>query len=271
MQLGRVLLPARFAYKAAGVALNGAATMSPLPGSPNVWEVRLPEEKLAFLWPTRPDPNMWFMIEQEIDVRNPHCYTTAPIKLDGQATVLDVGACEGLFAYRALRRGLAKRVIAFEPSPIMATLIEKGMASNGIASGLQVVRAAVGEKSGSLKFDFDTTADAGRIAPDGARGTEVPCVTIDDYCRDSFVTLSQRDLIKIDAEGADFDVLKGAEETIRRYGPQIAVTTYHVDEHAASIAAWLQRIRPDYRMRLKGFSFWTDTPRPVLLQASTLT
>jgi hypothetical protein len=34
--------------------------------------------------------------------------------------------------------------------------------------------------------------------------------------------------------------------------------------------AWLREIRPDYSLRLKGFSFWTAKPRPVLLQASTL-
>jgi hypothetical protein len=66
-------------------------------------------------------------------------------------------------------------------------------------------------------------------------------------------------------------VLLGAGEQIRNGAPQLAITTYHVDDHAERMIAWLREIRPDYSLRLKGFSFWTSKPRPVLLQASTLT
>ena len=77
--------------------------------------------------------------------------------------------------------------------------------------------------------------------------------------------------IRDSAEGADLDVLLGAVEQIRNGAPQLAITTYHVDDHAERMIAWLREIRPDYSLRLKGFSFWTSKPRPVLLQASTLT
>jgi hypothetical protein len=30
----------------------------------------------------------------------------------------------------------------------------------------------------------------------------------------------------------------------------------------------LRQLEPRYRLRLKGFSFWTERPRPVLLQAA---
>ena len=75
------------------------------------------------------------------------------------------------------------------------------------------------------------------------------------------------DLIKADAE-ADLDVLFGAEKQISKHAPQLAITTYHVDDHAERMIEWLRQIRPDYKLR-KG-SFWTTRPRPVLLQASTL-
>jgi hypothetical protein len=75
-------------------------------------------------------------------------------------------------------------------------------------------------------------------------------------------------LIKIDAEGFDFDILLGAERIIRSGNPQISVTTYHQDSHAEEIVNWLKGIQPKYHLRLKGFSSWTDKPRPVLLQAA---
>ena len=80
--------------------------------------------------------------------------------------------------------------------------------------------------------------------------------------------MHSKDLIKIDAEGADFDVLKGAVNVLMAGKPQIAVTTYHKDDHAEEIFRWLKELNVGYRFRLKGFSFWTERPRPVLLLAS---
>ena len=71
-------------------------------------------------------------------------------------------------------------------------------------------------------------------------------------------------------QDGDLDVLLGAENQIREHAPQLAITTYHVDDQAERIIEWLRQIRPDYKLRLKGLSFWTTRPRPVLLQASTL-
>ena len=66
---------------------------------------------------------------------NPHCYTTPPIRLGPDSVVIDVGACEGLFAFRVLRQKLAREVIAFEPFPAMAELLRRGAVANAITSG----------------------------------------------------------------------------------------------------------------------------------------
>ena len=102
------------------------------------------------------------------------------------------------------------------------------------------------------------------------RGLRIEAVSLDEYVRRAGLRLGPHDLVKVDAEGADWDVLRGAEGLIREHAPQIAVTTYHTDRHAYEITAWLRSVQPRYRLRLKGFSYWTPTPRPVLLQASTL-
>lgn len=268
MQFHRVVLPARFAHRAAARALAQHAQIT---AEGDSWRVRLPGHGgLEFFWPTPPDPNLWFLIEQELTPRNPHHYTTPPVQLAPDGCVLDVGACEGLFAFRALRQGLAGRVVAFEPSPAMHGLLQRGATANGVAERLRVEPLAVGAYSGTVRFTAAPGAEAGRIDAANAAGQEVPCVRLDDYCHERGLSLTPRDLIKIDAEGADFDVLRGAEDLIRTAAPQIAVTTYHCDTHAAAIVEWLRRVQPKYRLRLKGFSFWTPRPRPLLLQASTL-
>ncbi len=267
MQFHRVVLPARLAHRAAARALARHARIT---AEGDAWRVRLPgHDGLEFLWPTPPDPNLWFLIEQELTPRNPHHYTTPPVQLAPDSCVLDVGACEGLFAFRALRQGLAGKVVAFEPSPAMQGLLQRSAAANGVADRLRVEPLAVGAQAGTVRFEPAPGAEAGRIDAANPAGQEVPCTRLDDYCRAHGLSLTARDLIKIDAEGADFDVLRGAEELIRSAAPQIAVTTYHCDAHAADIVEWLRRVQPKYRLRLKGFSFWTPRPRPLLLLAST--
>lgn len=268
LQFHRVLQPARFTHRAAARALARYARIAP---EGEVWRVTLSAYGgLVFYWPMAPDPNLWFLIEQELTPRNPHFYTTPPLRLGPDCRVLDVGACEGLFAFRCLRQGLAGAVTAFEPSPVMHALLRRAAAANDVVDRLRIEPLAVGARVGRVRFDTAPGAEAGRIDVAGTGNAEVPCTTLDAFCREHGLDLTARDLIKVDAEGADLDVLRGAESLIREAAPQLAVTTYHEDAHAVEMVSWLQHVQPRYRLRLKGFAFWTPRPRPLLLQATAL-
>jgi hypothetical protein len=54
--------------------------------------------------------------------------------------------------------------------------------------------------------------------------------------------------IKMDIEGAELDALKGAENTIRRYRPILAVCLYHRAEDIYEIPIFVKGICPDYRL-----------------------
>lgn len=263
-QFYRVWLPARFPYRAAGKALARMAEIDEL--AADRYRVRIPEQGISFYWPQRPDPNMYFTLEQEFDFRNPHYYTTRPIGLGRESRIFDVGACEGLFALRTAKAGDVAKVFCFEPDAHMSQLIEMAALENDVSNIIQVVNEAVAKESGEVSFVTDEGPEGGRLAADG--GTKIPATSIDDFCERRKLKLTKDDLIKIDAEGADLDVLKGAEKSIRQYAPQIAVTTYHTEDHCSEMIDYLRSLQPGYRLRLKGFSFWTPVPRPVLLQAA---
>ena len=270
MQSNRVIFPARLHTISASRRLAREAEITQASGA---WQVCLRDSGLSFFWPSKPDQNLHFVIEQEFFAANPHHYTSAPIRLSAESTVIDVGACEGLFAFRTLARALARRIVCFEPSECMADLLQRGADANNLTDGITIVRSGVGSLTGQARMVAGDNPDAGYLdyLPSGESHVDaVPVTSIDDYCRNGQLALGQSDLIKADAEGADLDVLLGAEEQIRNGAPQLAITTYHVDDHAERMIAWLRKIRPDYSLRLKGFSFWTAKPRPVLLQASTL-
>ena len=270
MQLGRVIWPARFHTAAAAKQLAREAEIT---RSGDAWQVRLPEHDLSFFWPSEPDHNLHFVIEQEFSTANPHHYTTSPIQLSDRSTVLDIGACEGLFAFRALRERLAKCVICFEPSEAMAALLQRGAVTNNLSEGITIEPCGVGNQTGRSRMVVGDNPDAGHLeylSSDATHPETVPVTTIDDYCNKNGLDLGAGDLIKADAEGADLDVLLGSEKQIRDGAPQLAITTYHVDDHAERMIEWLRKNRPDYKLRLKGLAFWTARPRPILLQASTL-
>ena len=270
MQANRVVFPARLHSMAAARSLANEAEITQ---ARDAWQVRLHDSGLSFFWPSEPDQNLYFVIEQEFSTANPHHYTTTPIRLSPESTVLDVGACEGLFAFRTLKKCLVRRVVCFEPSERMAGLLQRGAEANDLDDDIAIEHSGIGNQTGRARMVTGENPDAGYLEylPSGEPHADaVPVTTLDDYCRSHHLKLGPDDLIKADAEGADLDVLLGAREQIRNGAPQLAITTYHVDDHAERMIAWLREIRPDYSLRLKGFSFWTAKPRPVLLQASTL-
>ena len=194
-QFYRVWLPARFPYRAAGKALARMAEIDEL--AADRYRVRIPEQGISFYWPQRPDPNMYFTLEQEFDFRNPHYYTTRPIGLGRESRIFDVGACEGLFALRTAKAGDAAKVFCFEPDAHMSQLIEMAALENDVSNIIQVVNEAVAKESGEVSFVTDEGPEGGRLAADG--GTKIPATSIDDFCERRKLKLTKDDLIKIDA------------------------------------------------------------------------
>ena len=122
-------------------------------------------------------------------------------------TAIDIGAHIGLWA-----RGLTdifERVICFEPNEERASLIAlnapKVLTIQQVALGSREMRVAMIEPPGD--------SGGGRIDR-GATGT-IPMVLLDSY------GLSEVDFIKIDVEGYELDVLKGAAETLKNNSPVI--------------------------------------------------
>ena len=138
------------------------------------------------------------------------------------ATVLDIGANIGaytlLFATWVEARG---HVYAFEPAAASRAGLARHLAINGLADRVAIRREAVSNVSGMRRFVEHGTDGANRIArPSDAHAVEVPALTIDDVCTASRLI---PDVIKIDVEGAELDVLRGARRTIAARGAGLAL------------------------------------------------
>ena len=111
MLLSGVVLPMRFGHRAAGRALAREARIEPF--EEGVVKVTVVEHGLMFYWLGRVDNNLHYSIAQEFNPNFPHHYTTPPVRLTPESLVFDVGACEGLFAFRVLKERQAAKVICF--------------------------------------------------------------------------------------------------------------------------------------------------------------
>jgi len=136
--------------------------------------------------------------------------------------VVDVGANIGWTALRMA--GLAQKgwVMAFEPDPVNHQRCEGNVSLNGPAN-LRLFRVALGNESGTVTMEVRTPTNFGgnRIIPDGGDGREVEVRKLDDMVVE--FPDSQVDLVKIDVEGYELQVLRGATQLIRRSKPRLFV------------------------------------------------
>ena len=167
--------------------------------------------------------------------------------------VFDVGANVGAYTLLfATWVGPAGRVLAFEPASAPREGLTQLVAANALSPRVKTIASAVSAAEGSMTFLADAAAGETRIVSHAGPGTvTVPVTTIDAVCRRE--GLLPR-LIKIDVEGAELDVLRGARETIARAGQELRL---YVEMHPhlwaesgvtrADIEAEmaLQRLRPE--------------------------
>lgn len=145
---------------------------------------------------------------------------------DEAVVALDVGGNEGHTARRMLGLWPAARVVAFEPSPAILPVL-KAEAAKG--PGFEVVEAAVGSREGKVSFHVTGDHWCSSVLPPSelgkryygswlevSRKVEVPLVTLDGWTGRNGV--KRVDLIKVDTQGYDLEVLKGAEGLLRTGG-----------------------------------------------------
>ncbi|MBX9929277.1 MAG: FkbM family methyltransferase [Gemmatimonadaceae bacterium] len=159
---------------------------------------------------------------------------------------VDCGAYDGdtLRVLFARTEGKVGAVIAFEPDHISRErlLAWRATLPPALAAQVDVRSDATGATAGSITF-----ASSGTPASAGGTGDEtVPVVTLDAALTDFAPTF-----IKMDIEGAEYDTIAGARETIRRERPILTVCTYHVQNDLWRIPLVLAAAAPDYRFALR--------------------
>ena len=132
----------------------------------------------------------------------------------------DIGANKGSFIYWLSRWVGHGRVIAFEPQPDLARRLADVCHATGLQNVTVEAKAVYshsGEKDLFLPAGHQPGASLQRTAleAEGFTTLSVPLVSLDDY----FDADDRIALLKIDVEGAELGVFKGAERILRQHAP----------------------------------------------------
>lgn len=141
----------------------------------------------------------------------------------GIRTVLDVGAHKGEFSKAILTIIPQARIYAFEPLPDCYSYLSRQMSRNG---SFQSFPVAIGRESGSVvlwRSSYDKSSSVLPMAElhkasfpwsAGASPVEVEMRTLDEYI--GRLELNAKTLLKIDVQGYEAQVLRGATELLKQ-------------------------------------------------------
>jgi FkbM family methyltransferase len=156
-------------------------------------------------------------------------------QLKNGGTFLDVGAATGATTLPIVRRfGDSVRIVSYEPAETARNLLLATLRQN-LISGVEVRSFAVADAPGTAEFREFLPDDAGNIPylPETStligsvisdrphRTLTVPVVTLDE---DAFPLCNRKPVvIKIDVEGFETKVLRGAQRLIAKFRPWLSI------------------------------------------------
>jgi FkbM family methyltransferase len=149
-------------------------------------------------------------------------------KLKKGDVIIDAGAHLGTFAIIAAKLvGENGKVFAFEPDKKNSEEFQRNIDRNK-TKNIMIIQKALWSEERELRF-IDT-GDRGILMEsksifDEQRTAPVIATSIDDFVKEQY--LDCVDFIKMDIEGAEMEVLKGAINTLMEYDVNLAIASYH--------------------------------------------
>ncbi len=145
----------------------------------------------------------------------------------------DIGSNIGFHALTANRVIKTGKIYAFEPMPAVREIFKKHISLNSkliMSNSIELLPIAISNKAGQVQFSNDLLHQDGNTyikesyVFSGAKNKiTVNCQSIDGLIEQGY---KKPGVIKIDVEGAEYDVLLGAKNTLQQYQPHILLATH---------------------------------------------
>jgi FkbM family methyltransferase len=189
---------------------------------------------------------------------------------------VDAGANEGLYTlFAAAAAGNSGKVLAFEPSPRDYGRLRTNCELNDFPA-VRLFRMALSDSNGMADFGIATAEHAGQNLLGESRPEieivhqeRVQTMRLDDV--PEIAALERLDILKIDVEGEEYRLLRGAEQSIRKHRPVILFecSTSHLKARGSS-PEQVWELLGKWEYDVYGFDPNTGGPVPVREQDNGL-
>ena len=159
--------------------------------------------------------------------------------LPQRSTAIDAGTFIGTHSiFFAQFIGFSK-VISFEANPSTFNVLQSNIAANRLGNIIRPINKALGSKLGHGQLDFidETNGGSTSVKYSDEKNNEFVITTIDNETAGYDIDSVQ--LLKIDVEGFELEVLKGAQKTITKNAPLICIEV-HTFPHLIRVLAMLR-------------------------------
>jgi FkbM family methyltransferase len=168
---------------------------------------------------------------------------------------VDAGAFTGDTLEKFIQENLGtfESIYAFEPGDrqfgALKTRVNRLVSEWAIKDKkINLFKKGLGHAKSSALFDekSDDAMSHSVTLAGGSEGGEIQIVTIDDELADVNISF-----IKSDIEGMDLPMLKGAEKTIIKNRPKLAISCYHYPTDLVEMLKFINGLRLNYKFKLR--------------------
>ena len=196
----------------------------------------------------------WSDVSQTLLDREIAPYFDALGRGDEPSVIIDVGAATGHFAVLAAKLFPNSTVYAFEPSTRQRILLARNACLNGVRN-LQIESLGLWNRADQLPFrtngDESSLESVSRFLGKLPFLEKVAVLPLDQWSREK--DISCIDVIKMDAEGAEIEILEGAHSVLKHDHPRLLIQAYHIRDGVRSFERCVELLKQhEYLIREHG-------------------
>jgi len=145
------------------------------------------------------------------------------------------------------------KVFSFEPLKKNIKIFKDNIIKNNLTDIITIVDKGLWDKNETINFNLYDPDD-----PFNSNGEKIQGVTLDHFVEKN--KIDKIDFIKMDIEGAELTALKGAEVTIKKFKPILAICVYHLPSDIIEIPLYIKMLVPEYKIYLSHkLQDWVET------------
>lgn len=145
--------------------------------------------------------------------------------------------------------GGMEKAYLFEANPDNERTIRENLTAAGI-NNYNLVMKGTWDREEQVRFDSKSSA--------GSMVSESGDILVDMTSIDQALAGAETTFIKMDIEGSEAKALIGAENTLRRYKPRLAISLYHKPWDFIELPGLLLELAPDYKLAIRHYSSYEN-------------